>query len=103
MKRFCIVLTLLCITLLTIKAQVIYTPETLPKVHLQNEYRHLCNPDGIISLSAQDSIDSMLHRLREQTGIEVVIAELEKVLPTMDSSYYSLLTNAAYKWLPAMD
>ena len=79
MKRFCIVLTLLCITLLTIKAQVIYTPETLPKVHLQNEYRHLCNPDGIISLSAQDSIDSMLHRLREQTGIEVVVAVVNSI------------------------
>ena len=79
MKRLYIVLNFLCITLFAAKSQVFYTPETLPNVHLQNEHRHLCNPDGIISLSAQDSIDIMLHRLREQTGIEVVVAVINSI------------------------
>lgn len=59
---------------LSLLAQKVYTPEDLPKVHLQNERRYTCNPDGILSAAATDSIDRMLYALERQTGIETVVA-----------------------------
>lgn len=70
---------LLCLLCLAVYGQDeaatrVYTPQTLPNVHLQDRYRYVCNPDGILSAAATDSIDSMLYRLEQQTGIETVVA-----------------------------
>lgn len=74
MKRIYPFLLLLCLSLLYAQAERAYTPESIPKVHLQDARRYLCNPDDIISPAAQDSIDRMLYRLEQQTGIETVVA-----------------------------
>ncbi len=67
------ILLLLCLCLpLWVQAKV-YTPDNLPKVHLQNKYRYLCDPEGIVTPAARDSIDRMLYRLEQQTGIETVV------------------------------
>ncbi|MBQ8502339.1 MAG: TPM domain-containing protein [Bacteroides sp.] len=70
---------LLCLLSLPIVAQHAYTPESIPKVHLQDARRYLCNPDGILSYAAQDSIDRMLYRLEQETGIEVVVAVVNSI------------------------
>ena len=57
----------------------IYTPQNLPKVHLQNKFRYLCDPQGYISPTATDSIDRMLYRLEQQTGIETVVAVVPSI------------------------
>ena len=57
----------------------VYTPDNLPKVHLQNKYRYLCDPEGILSSAATDSIDRMLYRLEQQTGIETVVAVVPSI------------------------
>lgn len=51
----------------------VYTTDNIPKVHLQDRSRYTCNPDGILSEAACDSIDRMLFALEEQTGIETVV------------------------------
>ena len=67
---------LLC---LTTWAQVVYTPENLPKVHLVDKTRYVCDPENILNVAARDSIDRMLYALEQQTGIQTVVA----VVPTI--------------------
>lgn len=59
--------------------QAVYTPGNLPKVHLQDKHRYLCDPEGIIGTAATDSIDRMLYRLEQQTGIETVAAVVPSI------------------------
>ena len=80
MKRIIPLLILwLCLPLCVRAQQTIYTPDNLPKVHIQNKYRYLCDPAGIISPAATDSIDRMLYRLEQQTGIETVVAVVPSI------------------------
>lgn len=76
-----IFILILSIFLLTpIKAQEkVYTVDNLPKVHLQNKMQYICNPAGILSQAACDSIDSMLYALEQQTGIETVVAVVPSI------------------------
>lgn len=64
---------------LTTWAQVVYTPENLPKVHLLDKTRYVCDPENILDMAACDSIDRMLYALEQQTGIQTVVA----VVPTI--------------------
>ncbi len=64
----------LCCLLFPLQARQAYTPDNLPKVHLQNKYRYVCDPEDILQPAATDSIDRMLYRLEGQTGIETVVA-----------------------------
>lgn len=77
-KRLIICLIGLCCCL-SIGAQKVFTPDNLPKVHLQDRTKYVCNPSGILSQAATDSIDAMLYRLEEQTGIETVVAALPSI------------------------
>lgn len=80
MKRIIsLTLTLLCMIFYLHAQQKIYTPDNLPKIHLQNKYRYLCDPEGIISPAATDSIDHMLYLLEQQTGIETVVAVVPSI------------------------
>ena len=80
MKRIIPLLILwLCLPLCVRAQQTIYTPDNLPKVHIQNKYRYLCDPASIISPAATDSIDRMLYRLEQQTGIETVVAVVPSI------------------------
>ena len=78
MKRLTALL-FLCLALPLWMQAKVYTPDNLPKVHLQNKYRYLCDPEGILSSAATDSIDRMLYRLEQQTGIETVVAVVPSI------------------------
>lgn len=67
--------------LVSLQAQEIYTTGNIPKVHLQDKTRYVCNPAGILSTSTCDEIDRMLYALEQQTGIETVVA----VVPSIGS------------------
>lgn len=69
---FFILFTTLCLSLQA--QEKIYTVDNIPKVHLQNKFQYVCNPAGILSQVACDSIDRMLYNLEEKTGIETVVA-----------------------------
>ena len=79
MKRITPLLILLLCLPLYPWAQKVYTPDNLPKVHIQNKYRYTCDPEGILSPAATDSIDRMLYRLEQQTGIETVVAVVPSI------------------------
>lgn len=71
---------LLCLTCCQTKGEAkVYTPDNLPSIHLQDKTRYACNPDGILSEAACDSIDRMLYALEQQTGIETVVAVVESI------------------------
>lgn len=78
MKRFISTVLFLCL-LVTLQAQKVYTTRNLPKVHLQERTRYVCNPEGILSAAATDSIDRMLYALEQQTGIETVVAVVPSI------------------------
>ena len=64
------ILTFILATFLLFPLQAqekVYTVDNLPKVHLQNKMQYVCNPAGILSQAACDSIDSMLYALEQQT------------------------------------
>lgn len=70
-----VTLALLLMVQLSLQAAgKVYTTDNIPKVHLQDRSRYTCNPDGILSEVACDSIDRMLFALEEKTGIETVVA-----------------------------
>src|SRR3712207_8306275 len=71
------ILTLICAVFLWFPLQAkekIYTVDNLPKVHLQNKMKSVCNPEGILSQAACDTIDARLYALERQPGIETVVA-----------------------------
>lgn len=78
MKRFFSITLFLCLLAL-VQAQKVYTTRSIPKVHLQDRTRYVCNPEGILSAAATDSIDRMLYALEQQTGIETVVAVLPSI------------------------
>lgn len=78
MRRFFSIAFFLCL-LVSLQAQDIYTTKNIPKVHLQDKTRYVCNPGGILSVAACDSIDRMLYALEQQTGIETVVAVVPSI------------------------
>lgn len=80
MRRIISILFFFCL-LFSLQAQEVYTTKNIPKVHLQDKTRYVCNPANILSITACDSIDRMLYALEQQTGIETVVA----VVPSIGS------------------
>lgn len=80
MRRIISIMFFFCL-LLSLQAQEVYTTKNIPKVHLQDKTRYVCNPADILSVAACDSIDRMLYALEQQTGIETVVA----VVPSIGS------------------
>lgn len=78
MRRFISIASFLCL-LLSLQAQEVYTTKNIPKVHLQDKTRYVCNPAGILSTEACDNIDRMLYALEQQTGIETVVAVVPSI------------------------
>ena len=50
-----------------------YTIQEIPMVHLQDRTRYVSNPDGILSSSAVETMDSILFALEEKTGIQTLV------------------------------
>lgn len=79
MKRTITFILLFCLWGMTAWAQTVYTPDNLPKMHLQDKTRYAVDPDGILTPAARDSIDRMLYRLEQQTGIQTVVAVVPSI------------------------
>ncbi len=79
MKR---IATALCLCVLTLSAwSKVYTPTTIPMVHLEDRTRYTCNPDGILSANAVNTMDSIFYALEQQTGIQTVVAVVGEIDP----------------------
>lgn len=78
MKKLLFTLIVIIVAASTVKAEG-WTPETLPMVHLQDSTRYVCNPDGVLSEAAVDSLDFMLRRLKNAKGIETVLVVVKHI------------------------
>lgn len=58
---------------------VVWTPDNLPMVHLQDARRYVCDPDGLLSVPVRDSTDRMLARLEREKGVESVVVVVHRV------------------------
>lgn len=56
-----------------------YTVDNIPKVHLQDKTRYVCDPENILSAQACAAMDSVLYALEQTTGIETVVAVLPSI------------------------
>ena len=74
---------------------VIWTPENLPMVHLQDAKRWVCNPDGILSQAAVDSMDATLTQMNINYGIETVVIAVKQVT---DGDCYTFGINLSRKY-----
>lgn len=56
-----------------------WSADDIPMVHLQDRYRYVCDPEGLLSQAARDSSDSYLYRLERDCGIQSVFVVVKKV------------------------
>lgn len=56
-----------------------YTPENLPMVYLQDETKHVVNPDGILSPACVQAMDTLLWRLEKEKGVQSVVAVVKSI------------------------
>lgn len=57
----------------------VYNVNNIPKVHLQDKTKYVCDPGHILSGEATGKIDEMLYKLEKKTGIESVVAVLPSI------------------------
>ena len=70
MKKLIIILSLFVCLFAQAKE---YTVQEIPMVHLQDSTRYVSNPDNILSTSAVATMDSILHSLKQKTGIQTLV------------------------------
>lgn len=79
MKRIVIAVLLVISTILA--SAKVYKPSDIQPVHLQDRNRYVCNPDGILSGAAVDSIDAAFRIIEDSTGIQTLVAVLSEIDP----------------------
>nr|WP_315091370.1 TPM domain-containing protein [uncultured Alloprevotella sp.] len=57
----------------------VWTPENLPMPYLQNASHHVCNPDGVLSLAIEDSINQKLVALEQTRGVQAIVVAVGRV------------------------
>lgn len=69
-----------CMWLCSIPAEAkVWTATDVPMVHLQDQNRYVCDPDGLLSNDVRDSADVYLRRLQLECGIQTVFVVVEHV------------------------
>ncbi|MBR6370012.1 MAG: TPM domain-containing protein [Bacteroidaceae bacterium] len=79
MRRI-VIAVLLALSTIQVSAKV-YKPSDISPVHLQDRNRYVCNPDGILSQAAVDSIDAAFRIIEDSTGIQTLVAVLSGIDP----------------------
>ena len=79
MLRRCLILWIGLVCLALGAAARGWTPETLPMVHLQDARRYVCNPDGVLSQTAVDTVDALLASLERDKGVETVVVVVKRL------------------------
>ena len=69
---------ILCILPMFAMAEA-WTAEKFPMVHLQDARRYVCDPDGVLSPAARDTIDAMLGTLEKTRGVQCVFAIAKRI------------------------
>lgn len=75
-------LTLLFLLLTTLPSSAVtHTPSSIPMVHLADSTKYVCNPEGILSQTACDTIDAIFRTIQDSTGVQTVIAVVSDIDP----------------------
>ena len=53
-----------------------YRVEDVPNVQLTDSRQRVSDPEGLLTVQARDTINTMLARLKQTTGIEVAVVML---------------------------
>lgn len=59
----------------------VWTPSTIPIAHIEDRNRYVCNPDGILSAETVAAMDSIFRAIEDTTGIQTIVAVLERMEP----------------------
>ena len=51
----------------------------IPMVHLKDARKYACNPDGVLSPAAVDSIDAILFALEKKRGVQTALVAIKRV------------------------
>ena len=79
MKR---VITTIAFTLAVLFATAaVYTPTSIPMVHLEDRNRYVCDPEGILSPEARSTVDAIFREIEDSTGVQTVIAVVPEIEP----------------------
>ena len=76
-----IVIAVLFVISTVLASAKVYKPSDIQPVHLQDRDRYVCNPDGILSEAAVDSIDAAFRIIEDSTGIQTLVAVLSEIDP----------------------
>lgn len=90
---------LLCLLLILVLPSgmraTVWTADNVPMVHLQDARRYVCNPDGVLSSAATDSIDAMLYDLEQTKGVQSVVVVVKQV---KDADCYTFAMDLGRKY-----
>lgn len=77
--RLRLLLSLLLLLTALPAASKVWKPEDVAMVHLQDSRRWVCNPEGILSQSAVDTMDATLSHLYQTRGVETAVVVVGRV------------------------
>lgn len=81
----------------------VWTPKTVPIIHLQDSTRYVCNPEGILSQSACDEIDAIFRAVEDSTGVQALVAVLSGIDPDDCFEFSRLLGETVGVGVEGMD
>lgn len=86
MKR--IALALLATMLFFTALATVYTPKSVPNVHVADREQFIADPDNLIAQAERDSINAVLKSLRQSTTVEAMIAVVGEIDPAYDENQF---------------
>jgi len=94
----------LCFFLATLTIQAtVWTTKNVPIIHLQDSDRYVCNPEGILSQAACDTIDAIFRAVEDSTSVQALIAVLSDIDPSDCHEFSRLLGEEAGVGLAGKD
>ena len=81
-QRFCLRWLFVLVGMLSFVASAtarVWTPDEVPVPRYENRMEYVSNPEQILSQSAVDSLNVMLHHLEVTKGVQTLVAVLDKL------------------------
>ncbi len=57
----------------------VWTVNDLPMDYLQDERKHVCNPDGVLSPQTTDSLNAVLYMLEKSKGVQCIVVAVKQL------------------------
>lgn len=57
----------------------VWTVNDLPMDYLQDERKHVCNPDGLLSPQTTDSLNAVLYTLEKSKGVQCIVVAVKQL------------------------